>query len=102
MNSVYKYKDIKFENIETYIDKLKRIIEEKSSSKTPTIIHCQKRNKTLLFFFANGYLKYLWIFDEEYKSWQRYFMDRKFISVCKIFEKIYLTDENSDIYILSF
>ena len=101
MNSQTKFKNIKFENIETYIDKLKRVIKLKSSSKTPTVIHCPDKNRTMLFFFGNGRLKYLWISDNENKSWQRHVIEKNFISVCKIFDKIYLTDENSDIYILS-
>lgn len=95
---------MKFYNFMEYdekkqLSKIKKILSNKRSSQTPTVIKNFYDNEEWLFFFKNNRLKSLWIHDYTKDIWFEHQIYLDIISACLYKNNIYLSDSKGNIYI---
>lgn len=81
------------------IHKVKKILLNKRSSQTPTVIRNKNDGQVWLFFFREKCLKSLWIYDYTVKKWFSEVLTSDVTSACLFENDIYISDSNGKIYI---
>ena len=76
-------------------NKVYKILKNKRSSQSPTIIQYPKYKQIWLFFFSNDELKSTWIYDEIKSVWNEIYLNVDIKAVCTFDDEIYaLTKKN--------
>lgn len=81
------------------INELKHQLLKKTSSKNPTVIYDEKKKQIWLFFFNNGCLKSLWIYDCIKRGYTKPDINIEIVGACLFNGEIFVIDNTNTIYI---